>query len=47
MNKTQDMEGRGYDIIEIILHHLPERLKIQGKTCRNFLARILPGTLEI
>jgi hypothetical protein len=40
MNKTKDLEGRGYDIIEIILHHLPGRLKIQGKTCHN----VLPGT---
>jgi hypothetical protein len=44
MNKTKDLEGRGYDIIVIILHHLPGRLKIQEKTCHNILARILLGT---
>jgi hypothetical protein len=44
MNRTKDLEGRGYDIIEIILHNLPGNLKIQGKTCHNVLARILPGT---
>jgi hypothetical protein len=40
MNRTKDLEGRCYDIIEIILHHLPGRLKIKGKTCPNVLARI-------
>jgi hypothetical protein len=44
MKKTKDLEERGYDISEIILHHLSGRLTIQGKTCHNVLARILPGT---
>jgi hypothetical protein len=40
MNRTKDLERRGYDIIEIILHHLPRGLKIKGKTCHNVLPRI-------
>jgi hypothetical protein len=40
MNRTKGLEGRDYEISEIIVHHLPGGLKIQGKTCNNVLARI-------